>query len=402
MSAENSPADVDALPLRIGCHGCHATRLNDLKRPLWRLANRLRREAVRVGRIGGLVKLVQGPPDVRCGPHDLVVLCLVRNGAMWLRSYVEHHLALGVKHIFFLDNASTDDTVERASRYRQVSVYSTPLSFRHFQLGLRQWLVHTLGWNRWSLCPDADELWDYPCSDRLSLPDFLRYLEAGRYKAVASHMLDMFSNVPFSRLTSSPEDDIRSKYPFYDVSDVIKTREMYWFRKGQVSSEELFCTFGGVRQRYFGTQCLCQTRHALHFTDARSQPYRYDGHFTAGGRVADVSAVLLHYKYIGSLYSQARSNLERRSHYDASRNYQGFIDVLAEDREFSLYGPHARRLCSTDQLVREGFLTVSDRYRDWVEARSHKRSAGAADPALCIAPLVSRAGADDAAGHAGQ
>ena len=361
--------------LRLGCHGCHATLKNDLKRPLWSVANTLREQAIRVGRLTGRVELVHGPANVDCARDELVVVTLVRDGAMWLQSFVEHYLSLGARHIFFLDNGSTDDTIERASRYDRVSLYRTDIPFRQFEVGLRRWLARTFGRERWMLAPDADELWDYPYSDRLPLREFLRYLNHHGYKAVTAHALDMFSDVPFSRLASAPEDDLRATYRFYDTSDIVRTRDMWWFRTGQVQDDAHFCTFGGVRQRFFGSECLCQTRHALHFADESSHPYRYDGHFTAGAPVADLTTVLLHYKFLGTLMHQARTNLELRNHPGDSVHYRGFVDVLSREPDFCLRTDTARELAGVNQLVDEGFLTVSERYRDWVEA--HGRSAGA-------------------------
>jgi hypothetical protein len=355
--------------LCLGCHGTHSTRKNDLKRPLWAVANRLREQVVHAGRIAGAVKLVHGPADVDCAQDEMVVLCIVRDAAMWVQPFIEHYLSLGVKHLFFLDNDSEDDTVARAAVYPQVSVYHTGIPFKHFEVGLRRWVTRTLGWRRWSLAPDADELWDYPYSDRLALRDFLRYLNRGGYKAVVAHALDMFSDRPFSALDSSPGDDLKRMYPFYDLTDIIRTRDLYWFHNGQVQNEDVFCTFGGVRERFFGTQCLCQTRHALHFADKHSDPYRYDGHFTAGAPVADVTTVLLHYKFLGTLYEQARTSLARRNHHGGSRNYRGFVEVLGAAPAFCLHTSNASELRHVNQLLEQGFLTVSAEYRQWVAER---------------------------------
>lgn len=366
--ASNEFLDRTLPELCLGCHGTHSTSLNNLKRPLYAINNRLREQIVRARRsFGGAIEQVAGPADVTCDEDEVVVLCLVRDGEMWIRSFVEHYLKLGVKHIFFLDNDSSDGTVARASAYGQVSVYRTDISFKHFEVGLRRWLTRTLGMNRWTLAPDADELWDYPCSDRLPLRSFIQYLTSRSYEAVAAHALDMFSDVPFSKLSSWPDDDVKQQYRFYDISDIRRTREVYWAQNGQLESDDVFCTFGGVRERFFGTECLCQTRHALHFTGGDSDPYRYDGHFTAGARVADVTTVLLHYKFIGTLFDQAKTNLELGQHHGGSENYRGFVDVLTENPELCLRTDNAAELESVDELVDAGFLTVSPGYMRWVD-----------------------------------
>src|SRR5215218_3772710 len=55
---------------------------------------------------------VHGPEEVAYAEDELVVVCLVWNGRPYVKSFVKHYLSLGVKHLFFLDNGSTDSTVE--------------------------------------------------------------------------------------------------------------------------------------------------------------------------------------------------------------------------------------------------------------------------------------------------
>src|SRR5690606_1229582 len=157
---------------------------------------------------------------------------LVRNGEMWMHSFMEHYRKLGAGHIFLLDNGSTDSTVELASAYDGVSIYQTELSFRQYELGMRRWLTHTFGSGRWSIAADIDALWDYPASGSLALPAFGRYLEHHGYQAAAAHMLDMFSPLPLDLIGSSPDDDIRQRYRMYDLSDVVRRRDVYWIRNG--------------------------------------------------------------------------------------------------------------------------------------------------------------------------
>jgi len=352
--------------LSIGCHGTHSTPANDRKRPLWAMANALREGVVRAEELRGRIVCVHGPRRVESAPDELVVLCLVRDGEMWIKSFVEHYLALGVRHIVFLDNGSSDDTVALASQYDRVTVLTTELPFKHFEVGLRRWLTREYGTGRWTLAPDADELWDYPCSDRLSIADLLRYLDRYGYKVVTAHALDMFSNLPFSALHSTPDDDVKRTYRYYDITDIIATRDVYWIRNGQTRSADVVSTFGGIRQRFFGSECLCQTRHALLFTDADTAPYKYDGHFTARAPVADITTVLLHYKFIGTVLDQARTNLAMGQHWGGSVHYRGIHEVLTHNPDFSFMTENARELGSVDELVDAGFLTLSPAYRRWV------------------------------------
>jgi len=121
--------------------------------------------------IGGFeVEHLYGPAEIPYGEDELVVVCLVRDGEPWVSTFVEHYISLGAKHLVFLDNNSTDDTVAAASGYDGVTVLRTALPFNADvegtggQVVMRQYLIERFGRGRWSLCVDVDELFDYPTS----------------------------------------------------------------------------------------------------------------------------------------------------------------------------------------------------------------------------------------------
>ena len=123
----------------------------------------------------------------------------------------------------FLDNGSTDGTVEALKEYDNVTVLRSDVPFQRYQLLMRQYLIERFGRQRWSLLVDIDELFDYPFSDVVDLEALLRYLNENRYTAVVAHMLDMFSENPLSHDASlaAPEDEpLKEKYRFYDVSNL--------------------------------------------------------------------------------------------------------------------------------------------------------------------------------------
>ena len=73
----------------------------------------------------------------------------MRDGRPYVRSFVEHYFALGVKHIFFLDNGSTDGTVEALKDYDNVSVLRSKLPFKEYDVLFKQYLIGRFGKGRW-------------------------------------------------------------------------------------------------------------------------------------------------------------------------------------------------------------------------------------------------------------
>src|SRR5215218_799051 len=160
------------------------------------------------------VEHVHGPEAVAYEADELVVVCLVRDGRPYVKSFVEHYLSLGAKHIVFLDNGSTDGTAEALKAYENVTVLKTTMFFGRYQLLMRQYLVEQYGKNHWSLLVDIDELFDYPYSDVISLKSLLRYLNEHQYTAVVAHMLDMFPEEPLSEFAGNEDVPIKQSHRF--------------------------------------------------------------------------------------------------------------------------------------------------------------------------------------------
>ncbi len=138
------------------------------------------------------VEHLHGPKEISYAENELIVLCLVRDGLPWVKSFIEHYFSLGVKHIVFLDNDSTDDTVGACSHYDGVTVLRTKAPFRVHEGDMRQYLVDRFGKGRWTLSVDIDEFFDYPFSGVVALGSLLGYLNNKSYTAVMARMLDMF------------------------------------------------------------------------------------------------------------------------------------------------------------------------------------------------------------------
>src|ERR671920_1568930 len=173
------------------------------------------------------IEHLYGPEEVPYAEDELVLLCLLRDGRPYLKSFVEHHFSMGVKHMFFLDNGSTDGTVDALKEYENVTVLRTGLPFERYELSVRQYLVERFCQKgRWCLYADMDELFDYPYSDVVSLDSLLRYLNERSYTAVVAQMLDMFPEKPLSDVSSDEDERLKEVYRFYDISNV--RQQNYW------------------------------------------------------------------------------------------------------------------------------------------------------------------------------
>lgn len=316
---------------------------------------------------------VHGPEEIETGEDELVVVCLLRDGRPWIKSFIEHYQDLGVKHIVFLDNGSTDGTPEAARDYENVTVLSTNLPFKRYQMAMKQYLMERFCRNRWSLCVDADELFDYPYSDVIGLDEFLGYLGERSYTAVAAQMLDMFSEEPLADVAPDGTDEpLKELYRFYDLSNVRRQRyseSPIAEAVGNVpANEEISILRGGVQETVFNSRALL-TKHPLVFMDERVVPMDGTAHGVSNARIADVSCVLFHYKFTPRLYEQVRRAVRLENYMKDSRKHKKHFEVLEKTEALQLVGETSRELRDVNELVNCQFLDVSREYVRLVEEK---------------------------------
>src|SRR5918997_2896139 len=320
------------------------------------------------------VECLYGPGEVDYGKDELVVLCLVRNGRAYVGSFVEHYLSLGAKHLVFLDNGSTDGTVEALKGYERVTVLRTRLPFKRYQLSMKQYLIERFGRYRWSLLVDVDELFDYPFSDVVSLSTLLGYLNRNSYTAVVAHMLDMFPEQPISqRVPVLSDEPLKELYRFYDISNI--TGHAYRLARDTgniISNEEIDILRGGIRKTLFNNNATL-IKHPLIFLDRNIKPMDLSDHWVSNARIADFSGVLLHYKFSDRLYEDARQAVKERNRSDhGTRRYSKFLEVLEQHPSLQIKTDTASELKSVNDLVGKGFLVVSESYMRFVASQGHE------------------------------
>ena len=315
-----------------------------------------------------------GSKAVRLSSNEAAVTCVVKNGEFYVERFIEHYSQMGFRHIFFLDNGSTDGTISIARKHRNVSVYESILDIDKYQAVLKKHLARISVVGGWCLDADIDEFFDYPFSDVLSLSQFLEYLNKHQYTAVLTQMLDMFSEKPLSYLAKKQEEDLKATYRYYDISAVMKTgyREseiaVKYGKRNELSNDNLAIYSGGIRKTLYGNNCLL-SKHSLFFRGESIELFPHV-HFMNRARIADVSCVLLHFKLTSNAYETASQNKE--AFLGTSKGYSDFIDLLENRPDYRIKQNGAVELRNVNDLVNNGFLVVSDDYRKHVDALRFK------------------------------
>lgn len=294
-------------------------------------------------------------PDV-----GVLVFSTMRNEMLRVASWLNHYRALGVAHFLVVDNGSDDGTAEFLAKQPDVSLWTTPNSYKASRFGV-DWLTclqRTYGHGRWCLTVDADELLVYPQSDTRPLADLVDHLDSQGQDAFGALMLDMYPKGPVAQEQHKPSMSPIESLEWFDADNYrAKVHPVFgnlWIQ-------------GGVRDRvFFGSQPdrsqtlnktpLVKWKRGYAYVTSTHQilPRRLNNVFDRGqgGRV---SGVLLHTKFLPNVGEKSAEELTRAQHFENSDLYKPYYEALIENPD--LWHEGSLRYTGGQQLIDLGLMS---------------------------------------------
>lgn len=306
------------------------------------------------------VRNIYGPDKVELSNDDVIVLCLVKNGGTYIKNFIKHYFDLGARHIVFLDNGSSDNTVKFAKCFENVTILETDFPFKNpNEMIMRDYLIERFAKNHWSLCVDIDEFFDYPFSDKISLKQLIRYMNENSYTALVCHMLDLFP-ISISRYSKSPFS--KRVHRYYDISAIKKIN--YYFDDGRVLDSPIKIFLGGIRKILFNRDFFL-VKHALLFKNDTTIRSRL-GHLLVSGNIADFTAVLFHYKFTRDFFYYVEDAVNRGYHYRESLDHKHYHKVIFYKENLIIKQDSSKQFKDMHELLDNEFVVVSQKFRDFV------------------------------------
>ena len=297
-----------------------------IQRKRWLIrAFRKRRELKPVADRTGLIR-----------PDDILVFCTQRNERVRLPYYLRYYRDMGVNHFLFVDNASTDGSLDYLADQSDVSVWHSGASYKRARFGVDwlNWLQMKHGHGHWCLVVDPDEFLIYPFCDTRPLRALTDWLDASSIKSFSAMLLDMY---PKGRLDEQPYEEGRNPI---DIA--------CWFDSGNYTQRKnrAFGNLwiqGGPRSRVFFRDKPAKApalnkiplvkwdrRYAYVSSSHMLLPRGLNQTFDEwGGEKA--SGILLHAKFLNTFTAKAAEELERGQHYAASVEYKAYAARLGDD-----------------------------------------------------------------------
>ena len=250
---------------------------------------------------------------------NCIVVCVVKNDLMRMKLFLEYYRNLGVKHFAILDDQSSDGTHEYLEKQEDVVLFKSDKAYSTVrrQVWINK-IIQSIGYNKWYLIVDSDELFDYKNSASISLPMLVDQLAAEKVYCVKALMLDMFS------AKSLFADDVKS------YEDICRVCNMF-LPKYRFSSRS-FHIFGGAREE------LLKSDTKVHAPTASKYPLIYmrpsviainshNNYPYSENEILKARAVLRHYKFLPQDRQKYLERIEKQNFYNGSSEYKAYFEA---------------------------------------------------------------------------
>ncbi|MDZ7710055.1 MAG: glycosyltransferase family 2 protein [Roseovarius sp.] len=293
------------------------------------------------------------------GAGDILCFATMRNEALRIGHFLDHHRRLGVDHFLIVENASDDGTREHLASQGDVSLWTTPHSYKRSRFGMDwlAWLMMRHGHGHWCLTLDADECLVYPYHETRPLPALCEWLERQGRDSFGALMLDMYPKGPLSAQPCAEGDPFEALC-WFDAGNYSMRRkhdlQNLWIQGGPRA--RMFFAADPRRAPTMGKVPLVKWhwRYAYVSSTHNLLPRRlnhvYDGD---GGELT--SGVLLHSKFLATVVDRSAEEKHRQEHFANSALYDAYYDALTADPD--LWCARSTRLTGWRQLEALGLMS---------------------------------------------
>jgi Glycosyl transferase family 2 len=302
-----------------------------------------------------------------------------------------------VNRFFFVDNGSSDGTLDYLIEQPDAHVFSTEGHLKEANAGAT-WLNTLLaqfGVGSWCVTVDIDELLYYPGSEHAPLPVLTAYLDHHGCEALPALLLDLYPPGPIAECPYTPGDDLLAAAPYFDRGP---------YKHQPFTLCPYVMIVGGPRERLFSSDARgdgpnrrrlrrsvmriyqglarrlpilrrspwfhalrprrspCLTKVPLVKWDDGSK-YLAANHFVSPKRLPPETGVLMHFKFLGDFHAKALQEAVRGEYFDGASEYKGYAESVTRNPRLTLMYEGSVRFRDTAQLVALGLMQDSPAWK---------------------------------------
>jgi len=284
--------------------------------------------------------------NVSSNENDPILICVVKDDLTRIKVQVEYHRKAGIRHFAYIDNMSKDGTFEWLEKQKDVSLFCVNEEFR--SLKQRSWVrqaIDTLGYDKWYLDLDSDELFSYPGIEKKSITEFIDFLELKKIRSSYTLVLDMYSKNGLFKLNNS--NDYIAEYCYFDSDG---------YRISKIGKIYQLIT-GGPRKRFFSNTEKTFSNNMTNYSLVKVSEsmitgvhYNYPTYLNFENSLP--IAFLLHYKFLPQDNIKYTDHINTGVHAGGSTEYKHYMKVYKENLNSTFYYEKSQKYNNSYDLLK--------------------------------------------------
>jgi len=277
-----------------------------------------------------------------------VLICVEKDDIVKIKELYYHCKKIGIEHFVFIDNGSTDGTIEFLSQKDNVDIIKSNTKYQ--TLAREAWINRVLchyGYNHWYLVVDSDEMYNYVGSENIKISEHIGELEKKGIKRELSFMLDMYSKGKLFAKTENFLDECC----YFDTD----TYSLVQYRR-------FIRITGGPRNRVFeedgkNKEFMLGKYPLFLFEKGDLQT---NSHFTFPfykNVNVPCTSVLMHYKFIGNDIEKYIKRVEEKNYSNGSEDYKAYINKYENEENTSFYYEKSEKYIDSKSLLKINILS---------------------------------------------
>ena len=295
---------------------------------------------------------------------NVLAIIVGKNEQEFLPNLLEHHRKLGVNHFLFVDNASSDHSIDYMLEQKDVSVFVATQDYKYSRFGVnwQETLCSHFCLGKWTLIIDSDELFMFDGFEQHSIQELTAKADEQGANAILSPMVDFY---PKGSLSNA---DVTGEKPFYEVCEYFDSIDSM-----NVLSEQNYGPFSnskvysaGLRERIFGRYNAFPQPNYLNqkFNLIKYLPSMrlIEGlHFMYGHKVFSGQCGIMHFKYHSGFHAKVMREVESGQHWNGAKEYRRYQDLFENNAKAVLFDKQlSSKYKSSSDLVKSGYVSEID------------------------------------------
>lgn len=280
-----------------------------------------------------------------------IIISVVKDEFDRLHDFLRHYRTAGTERFVFIDNGSSDGTLEYLCSQADVDVYARNGKFDwRLKQGWINKIISMYGFERWYGYFDADEHVVFDGLGARTLGDMVRIVQRNGITRIRGFMLDMYANGELLQSRYETHARLDKAYPYFDSSSY--NEEIY---------KEVISVKGGPRTRAFGKadkqfrpEMTKYPLFRLREGEFMANPHHiwpYTDNFSSERYLA-----ILHYKFLPNVVGKIKRAILEENYWGGSLEYKCYMAVLEKEPKLSLMCGMSQRYFEPQDLVKIGLI----------------------------------------------